>query len=321
MIDFKPITELGRNLYNSYLFAETERGCELSYANLGMWGEQKAAVVENQLIVFSKYNGTYMYHFPMGTGDKKPALDCILKDAKERGILCSIFSLNQDDASLLERLYPNTFEINFMRDSFDYVYSIEKLAGLKGRKYHRKRNHYNHFCKKYPEFYVEALSEKNLPQVKVFIDQWYQDRLAESPENDYGKEQLALEKCLREYKSLGLESLVLFGPAEPSAELCTDSQDNEEKPNERLFAFTIGSRISPNTFDVHFEKARWDVEGAYTAINCEFAKFIQEKYPEIEFLNREEDMGLPGLRKAKESYFPHHMVEKAVAVLKEDFDA
>ena len=83
--------------------------------------------------------------------------------------------------------------------------------------------------------------------------------------------------------------------------------------NDNILAFTMGSRISPNTFDVHFEKARWDVEGAYTAINSEFAKYIRNKYPEVEFLNREEDMGLEGLRKAKESYFPHHLVEKATA--------
>ena len=317
MINFKPITELGHEVYKHYLFTETERGCELSYANLCMWGDQKAAIVEDQLIVFTKYNGAYMYHFPMGVGDKKAALGCIIKDAEERGISCSIFSLNQNDAALLETLYPEKFEINFIRDSFDYVYSIEKLAGLKGRKYHRKRNHYNHFCKKYPNFYVEALSEKNLPLVKSFIDQWYQDRLTQSPENDYQKEQMALEKCFREYADLGLESLVLFCPAE----YCAHSQENAKNDTNHIVAFTIGSRLSPNTFDVHFEKARWDVEGAYTAINCEFAKFIQEKYPEIEFLNREEDMGLPGLRKAKESYFPDHMVEKGVAVLKENNDA
>lgn len=320
MIDFQPITEIGRSLYEKYLFADTERGCELSYANLGMWGKQKAAIVEDQLVVFTKYNGNYMYHFPLGPGDKKQAFSQIIADAKERGISCSIFSLNAEDISLLETLYPEKFDYQYIRDSFDYVYSIEKLAGLKGRKYHRKRNHYNHFCKKFPDFYVESLSEKNLPHVQSFINQWYQDRLAESPENDYRKEQLALEKCLLDYEHLGLESLVLFCPTEPSSDLCCDSQNSQLNGTDAILAFTIGSRISPNTFDVHFEKARWDVEGAYTAINCEFAKFIQQKYPEIEFLNREEDMGLAGLRKAKESYFPHHMVEKAVAVLKEDMD-
>lgn len=299
MINFQSIAEIERTVYESYLFADAERGCELSYANLRMWGEQKAAIVHNQLIVFTKYDEKYMYHFPLGSGDKIPALEAILEDARERNLPCAIYSLNAEDILLLENHFSEKFEIQSVRDSFDYVYLIEKLAGLKGRKYHRKRNHYNHFCKKFPDFYVKPVSEENLADVKAFIDQWYQDRLAESPENDYHNEQAAFEKCFQNHKSLGLESLVLY---------------HEDK----ILAFTMGSRLSPNTFDVHFEKARWDVEGAYTAINCEFAKFIQQKYPEVEFLNREEDMGLEGLRKAKESYFPHHMVEKSIAILKEN---
>jgi hypothetical protein len=85
-----------------------------------------------------------------------------------------------------------------------------------------------------------------------------------------------------------------------------------------VLAVTLGSMLSENTLDVQFEKARWDVDGAYAAVNCEFAKYIREKMPQIEFLNREEDMGLEGLRKAKLSYNPHHMVEKQWACLLED---
>jgi hypothetical protein len=80
----------------------------------------------------------------------------------------------------------------------------------------------------------------------------------------------------------------------------------------------MGSRISPDTFDIHFEKAREDVDGAYPTINCEFARYLRLKHPEIRFLNREDDMGLEGLRKAKLSYNPHHMVEKYWAYLAED---
>ncbi len=299
MIDFKPFAEIERSLYEKYLFAESEQCCALSFANLNMWGEHWAAIVHNQLIVLSKYNNKYMYHFPLGTGDKKQLIEAILQDAKERDIPCFITSITQENAAILEALFPGKFKIQFRRDSFDYVYEIDKLADLKGRKYHRKRNHYNNFCKRMPDFYVEPVSSKNIEKAKAFITQWYNDRLAESPENDYSGEQAALLKCYENYERLGMESLLL----------CHDG---------KILAFTMGSRISPNTFDVHFEKARWDVEGAYTAINSEFAKFIREKYPEVEFLNREEDMGLEGLRKAKESYFPHHMVEKAVATLKED---
>lgn len=302
MIDFKPFSEIERSVYEHYFFAESEHCCELSFGNLSMWGEQWAAIVQDQLIVLSKYNTKSMYHFPLGAGDKKSAIEAIIQDAKERGIPCFMTSLTQENAATLESLFPKKFDIEFRRDSFDYVYPIEKLAELKGRKYHRKRNHYNNFCKRMPDFYVEPVSCKNIEKAKEFVTQWYADRLAESPENDYKSEQAALLKCYKNYERLDMESLLLCH-------------------NDKILAFTMGSRISPNTFDVHFEKARWDVEGAYTAINSEFAKYIREKYPEVEFLNREEDMGLEGLRKAKENYFPHHMVEKAVATLKEDCNA
>ena len=81
---------------------------------------------------------------------------------------------------------------------------------------------------------------------------------------------------------------------------------------------TIGSRLSPDTFDIHFEKALDTADGAYVAINNGFARYLREKYPDIAYLNREDDMGIEGLRKAKLSYCPHHMIEKSWAHLTED---
>jgi hypothetical protein len=110
---------------------------------------------------------------------------------------------------------------------------------------------------------------------------------------------LKLEKALRDYRELEIEGLVLRGGGE-------------------ILAFTLASRLSEDTFDVHFEKARGDIQGAYPAINCEFARYIREKYPEVRYLDREEDMGLEGLRRAKQSYYPHHMVKKYWACLLEE---
>lgn len=298
MINFKPIHEIDKTLYENYLFAEAGRGCELSYANLCLWGDNKAAIVDEHLVLLSKYKEKYLYPFPMGKGDVSKVLEAIFADAAERGLPCILSSLTPEHADYLNEHYPDRFDIRFNRDSFDYVYAIDKLADLKGRKYHRKRNHYNRFCKEHPDFHVAPLSAENEVQVNAFIQEWYRKRLEESPENNYHSEQQALERCSKEYAALGMESLVLY--------------DKEE-----ILAFTMASHLSDNTFDVHFEKARWDVEGAYTAINCEFAKYLRDKYPEIEFLDREEDMGLEGLRKAKESYFPHHMIEKGIALPKE----
>lgn len=298
MIEFNPITIEFKNIYSHFFLDSTERGCETSFANLNIWGFQQYAILNDQLVLFSLYNGHYFYSFPIGNGDKKNVIDSIIADAKERNIPCCIVGLYSDAKETLEKLYPETFNIHSDRDSYDYVYSIDDLADLQGRKYHKKRTHINKFRSSFEKYTLEPLGDNNLPQVRQMLEKWYSDRLADNPDNDYASEQKALYKALEHYNELNMDGLVLSN-------------------NHDILAFTLGSQLSDDTFDIHFEKARWDVDGAYTVIASEFAKYIRSKYPYIKFLNREEDMGLEGLRKSKESYYPHHMVEKSRAFLQE----
>jgi len=299
MIDFKPLKLSDKELYQDYLLNGEARGCEFSFANLYMWGSASVSRFDDHMIFFARYSGPQIYPFPLGRGDKKPVIDAILKDAKERGIKCRISGIPKSEQPLLEELYPGKFTFHFNRDSYDYIYAIDDLADLKGRKYHRKRNHLHRFRDAVANYRVEPLNENNLPLVRAMSEQWYTQRLSENPATDFCLEKQALEKAFLQYQEIGLECLVLLS-------------------GESVLAFTMGSRLSDDTFDVHFEKARTDVDGAYTAINNEFAKYIRNKYPDIRFLNREEDMGIEGLRKAKESYLPHHLFEKCYATLAED---
>lgn len=299
MIEFKPITLESKAVYERYLHDGKERGCEYSFVNLYLWGKQHATILHNHMLLFSRFNKLSIYSYPLGHGDKKPVLDAIIADAKERGIPLRISGLYGNAKQTLEELYPGMFQFHSDPDSYDYVYAIDDLADLKGKKYHRKKNHYNRFCNTFPDYTVEPLCEENLPRVREMLHTWYEARLQENPENDYQMEQVSLEKALVHYQELGMEGLVLLN-------------------GEEVLAVTLGSKLSETIFDVHFEKARWDVNGAYAAINCEFARYIRNRYPQIQFLDREEDMGLEGLRKAKQSYYPHHMVEKCWAALSED---
>lgn len=299
MIDFKPVALENKPLYERYLLSEKERGCNYSFANLFLWGQQNMAVVHDHIVLFSHFNKLNIYPYPLGSGNKKPVIDAIIADAKERGIPCKIACLREDEQDILESLYPGKFRCYHDRDSSDYVYAIDDLADLKGRKYHRKKNHYNNFLKTYPKYTVEPLKADNISSVRQLIEQWYKAKLSENPNANYQMEQIALDKALTHYQELQMEGLVLL---------------NED----HVLAVTLGSQLSEHTFDVHFEKALTDINGAYAVINCEFARYIREKHPQIKFLNREEDMGIPGLRKAKESYYPHHMAEKYWAYLLED---
>lgn len=302
MIDFKPITLENKNLYEKYLFDEQERSCAYTFSNLYMWGRQKAAIVEDHLVLFSEFDNHCFYPFPVGNGNKKVVLDAIFADAKERGLCQCLTGLNEEAKQTLETLYPDTFYFHADRGGFDYVYDINDLADLKGRKLHRKRNHLKHFRKNHPDYVVEPISDSNVNEVWDFIAEWYKIKLENNPDGDYHHEQAALTKALSHFKELEMEGLVL-------------------KEHGVILGFTMASQRSPDTFDVHFEKARSDVDGAYTTINSEFANYIRSKYSQIKYLNREEDMGLAGLRKAKQSYYPHHMVKKYSAFrLEKQFD-
>ena len=299
MIDFQPIGPEDLEKYNPFLQSGKSRGCEYSFANLYLWGRQKAAVIEGQLVLFSQFNRKTVYPFPAGEGDVKPVLEAIIRDSQERGIPCRITGLDSQDIEDMEKMFPGQFRFHCDRDSYDYVYAIDDLADLKGRKYQRKRNHYNRFREAFPHYTIEPITGENLPCVKQMLDDWYAQRQELDPDGDYHMEKAAVFKALRYYDQLELEGIVLV---------------NEDQ----ILAMTIGSRLTPDTYDIHFEKAIAEADTAYTVINCEFARFLRAKHPDVQFLNREDDLGLEGLRKAKLSYYPHHMVEKCWACLLED---
>ena len=301
MITFEPITIDQKELYTPYLRCGSHRGCAYSFVNLFLWGKQKAAIVEGNLVVFSQYDRKSVYLFPAGCGDPEKTLNAICQDAQQRGIPCRLVSLSQEDCALLEQLYPGRLRCHFDRDAFDYVYPIEKMATLSGKKLQKKRNHLNRFREAYPNHRFVEITDENIGIVEELTKKWYAIRQEADPHSDFQLEQAALKKALRYRKELELEGLLLYAEDQP-------------------VAMTLGSFLNEDTFDVHFEKALDTTDGAYPAINNGFARYLQEKYPNLRHLNREDDMGLEGLRKAKLSYYPEHMVEKYWAHLTEEND-
>ncbi len=299
MIDFHKLKPSEKEAYEAVLFSCPPRGCEYSFANLSLWGRQQVAFLHGCVAFFSHFYGRSVYPYPIGSGDKKTVLEAILHDAKTRGIPCRITGMTDADREELEALFPDRFTFRTDRDGFDYVYAIDDLADLKGRKFQKKRNHVNKFRSQHPDFQVVPLTSCNMALAQHMINDWYRIRMKEDPEGNYFLENVALSRACQSYALLGMDGILLMDQGQ-------------------VLAVTMGSRLGPDTFDIHFEKAREDVEGAYAAINCEFARYLRLKYPDIAFLDREEDMGLEGLRKAKLSYNPHHLTSKHWAYLTED---
>lgn len=301
MIPFQKLELSHKDEYEQYLHRSERQACEYSFANLFLWGRKKAAVRDGFLLLMSQFDRKTVYIFPAGEGDLKPAIDAIIHDARIRGIPCCLAVLTEQECRLVEELYPGKFRFYCDRASYDYVYSIDDLADLKGRKFQKKRNHLNRFEQEHPDARILPLDESNRVAAFQLAEQWYESRTAADPSADYHLEHQALHRAFAFFKQLGMEGVVLMANGEVSA-------------------FAMGSRLNRDTFDIHFEKALDTADGAYPAINRGFARYLREKYPEVKWLNREDDLGIEGLRKAKLSYYPDHMVEKCWAELWEDED-
>jgi len=291
MIEFRKISADERETVERYVSSSAERGCDYTFANLFSWGEHELAE-ENGMLFIRYLTGEQCYLFPIGDGDAALALKAIKKDAEDRGIPLVIKGATAEEAKLMGEVLGKSVETGFCRDCSDYIYPIEDIAGLKGKKYHGKRGHLAKFIKEHPAYKVSTISSHAIPAIKAFLDAWYASRSAD--EGSFDLERRAIMRMLENRSVLGAQALMI-------------SEGNE------ILAFTVGSKSRPDTFDVHFEKASWQFPAAYTAINVEFSRFILANYPEIVWLNREDDMGIEGLRRAKESWYPCRLIEKYTA--------
>jgi len=196
-------------------------------------------------------------------------------------------SLSQQHVEEFKRHF--SVDVKENRDYSDYIYDAKLLAGLTGRKYHKKRNHISSFKKKYSSFTFEIIDKNNLEDVIDF----FKDYSEKYQPKD------ASEKIERECAFYGLKNMFKLGFV--GAIL---------KVDEKIVAFTYGE-IKGDMVIVHVEKADRDYDGAYAVINNEFARYCLEKY-NVNWINREDDSGEEGLRKAKLSYYPSHLAMKYV---------
>lgn len=267
-------------------------GNDLAFANIYLLREKyKTQVAVQGGFLFRHYGGHSRfqgYAFPCGLGDVAWALQQIEDDAAVRQRPCRFCLLTETEAALLQQLRPDTYDYTTDPGDADYIYHRSDLAELPGTIFHKKRNHIARFCRRYTNWHFEALTEDTLSDACAVAEQWYTAREDESPSLLH--EQNAIRAALNHMHELSLTGGVLY-------------------VDDRAVAMTLASFISPDTADIHYEKCLPEFRDAYPIINREMAHSLSCK-----FINREEDLNLPGLRQAKLSYRPTLLLRKFNAI-------
>ncbi len=268
--------------------------CEYCFGNIFMWSQiyNNKICNDNGIFISADFTDEPVFCYPIGVGDKKATIERLIEYSKGLGVALEFFGVTDKDKQELEALFPNEFQITETREYFDYVYKTEDLANLVGRKYHSKKNHVSYFEKTF-DWKYEPITPANIEQCLLLNKHWERLNLEKNPE-EISQEHLAIKIALDSFFDLGLEGGVL-------------TVQNE------IVAFTFGERLNENTFCTHVEKAYGNIRGAYQMINRELARQLLSRY---EFINREDDTGSEGLRRAKLSYNPHRLVTKYSAIYK-----
>jgi hypothetical protein len=274
------------------IFSQVDsRDCDMSFASAWLWKDHynvDYTIVEGMLVFRSVMEET-SFSFPIGSGDKKAAIEAVREHCREENIPLLFHSLSREDEEFLNREYPGQFEVEFVRDDADYIYLAEKLRTLSGKKYHGKRNHINKFQENHQWSY-EAIDDSNREECLAMLEEW---KMGNCTEENLEKHD---EICVSENALRYMEELSLKGGA--------------IRAEGKIIAFSIGEQITEDTFVVHIEKAFSNIQGAYPIIN---QQFVLHEAGDCMYVNREDDCGEEGLRKAKLSYRPVMMVEKGYA--------
>jgi len=297
MINFKKAEITDKQWVQELLRAADYPGSHHNFTNIFAWSgifrTQIARVNDYLVVKGGKDPAQPVYSFPAGRGDLRAVIEEMKRDAADCGHRFRIFGLSPEDIQTLEGLYPGCFKYEANRDGYDYVYLLDKLVSLAGKKLQAKRNHINRFKANHPDWSLEEIAPANLDECWQMNVEWCKRNKCEDS-IELTDELCAVARCFNNYDALGLEGALL-------------------RAEGRIVAFTMGEILNSNTYVIHVEKAFSEIQGAYQMINREFAALIKQRYPHIVYVNREEDMGFEGLRKAKLSYHPEILLEKYIA--------
>lgn len=295
---FKDIEIDCKNILDKYFDLVDYEACEYCFTTLYMWKDlynTKYYVEDDFAIVAGEYENKGFIILPLAKKENmNKAFDFIIKNFEKQHKQIHLKAINKEVVEYLQSVYGDRFEYIEERNNFDYIYDGESLRTLAGRKNQKKRNHLNSFVKEYGDrVEYKKLEEADFDECINLLKEWSKDK-KESIELD--SEFKAIKRIFKNYEKLK-DTLKISG-------IYIDS---------KLEAFSIGEMLNDNMAVIHVEKANADIRGLYPYIN---QQFLLNEFSDVEFVNREEDLGIEGLRKAKLSYHPVKFAEKYTVIEK-----
>jgi hypothetical protein len=306
MLIFKSVTIEDKEILRPYLTRYGSSSCQHSLilmTGLSMKYGDEYAIADDVLYVHRSAldsDGERFYLAPLGEYDVlspggeakfRRSVDLILEDASEHGCKAVFYTATEEFKALLETYYPAVFEYEYSRDYAEYVYSAESLKILPGKALRDKRNRVRAFYSAYEgHVRIENITEENMTDVMVFQMEWIKDRLADNPDELLAREHEAIKFYLSHFEELEMTGIVVYVRG-------------------TVVGYAAGVALNDDCMDEVIEKGRKDITGIYQLLCNEFALLC---CGDCKYINREEDLGVEGLRRAKTSYCPEYMIEKYV---------
>ena len=291
ILDFKEMSLEDKTLFDNFFNRPSLNLSEFTFTNLFVWSDYrkiKYSLYEDGLIIFAKLNNESYFFPPIGYENIN---DYAINDIFRKMLEYKMDSNFKIKINRVPEVYVNSLDKKFFnivedRDNFDYVYSREELIQLKGRKFALKRNFVSNFFENY-EFEYLQYSDKYYDGCLSLAKEWLaKHNNSTSTQAEFN----AIIKLLDNYSHFSnIRGAVLI----------IDS---------RVVAFAFGEKLNNDTFVIHFEKGNIDYIGIYQTINKLFIENEVDK--NFLYINREQDLGIEGIRKAKESYNPVYLVKK-----------
>ena len=293
---FKDIDMESRELLNPYFDLEDYEACEYCFNTLYMWQHLYKTgyyIGDGLAVIVAEYEGNTFSILPLAKKEDMPRVIKFIIDYFEKEQKKIYFrGITKEVVDYLKENYPDKFDYTEERDLFDYVYDGDSMRELKGRKNVKKRNHINYFLKEYEgRFEYRLLDENDFDACLKLVEEWTSNKEENGQVDEEMEEELIGIKKLFNSFPVIKDKLKIAG-------IFIDG---------KLEAFTMGEYLNHNMALIHIEKANPSIRGLYPYIN---QQFLVNEFSDVEFVNREEDLGIEGLRKAKLSYHPVKFVEK-----------